>query len=289
MKKKRRKRGKRSWRMLYFAKSRLICGPKKLILALALSTFSILVFLTTFERENCVPCRVDNDYSQRAIGTAQDQLSYTPVRTQSCLPSLKSQWPKLLFQYDSFYISPNWTLYDVRRKRNTNQSFFPTYVRGQFAKLDSNLNRRHDVIGNNSLETNFVIYNRVPKCGSTTVKLVAFYMRQLHNFTTYSSKVFASHSLPVEEEREFSSYATSKPPGGKAVFYDRHMYFIDMSKYVAASVSGRHKKDRIPNWINFARHPVDRFASDFYYLRKEKRWREEGEGKPSMVPTHSYV
>jgi hypothetical protein len=49
----------------------------------------------------------------------------------------------------------------------------------------------------------------------------------------------------------------------------------------------RYYPDLEVNWINFVRHPVDRYTSNFYYLRSERRWNNTLT-KPDLV-TYCFI
>ena len=68
------------------------------------------------------------------------------------------------------------------------------------------------------------------------------------------------------------------PPEGQSLIYDRHMYYIDVERYL-----GEDENTTVPNWFNFVRHPVRRFESDFYYLRSATRWRGIKSNRPNKV------
>ena len=72
------------------------------------------------------------------------------------------------------------------------------------------------------------------------------------------------------------------PYEGKSLVYDRHMYFIDIERYLMGDRDNRNTM-AVPNWFNFVRHPISRFESDFYYLRSAKRWRGIKSNRPNKV------
>ena len=79
------------------------------------------------------------------------------------------------------------------------------------------------------------------------------------------------------QEKQFASYVTAEFRQGKALLYDRHMYYIDAERYIGE------RSAMIPNWFNFVRHPVKRFESDFYYLRSASRWNRFKTNRPNKV------
>ena len=71
------------------------------------------------------------------------------------------------------------------------------------------------------------------------------------------------------------------PPEGKPLVYDRHMYYIDVERYLI--MADGENTTTVPNWFNFVRHPIRRFESDFYYLRSARRWKGIKSNRPNKV------
>ena len=101
----------------------------------------------------------------------------------------------------------------------------------------------------------------------------------------YSEANQTSHSQNlILQEREFTAYVSAGPPEGKSLVYDRHMYYIDVERYMTSGDEGGDNATTVvPNWFNFVRHPVRRFESDFYYLRSAKRWKGAKSNRPNKV------
>lgn len=180
--------------------------------------------------------------------------------------------------YDAFYVAPNWTVFDVRRRKNTHRGLEKlNYTRGEFPELllDGSSNALSGSVSNSTRDTAMLIYNRVPKSGSSTVRKIVARLSKLNGFSTFMSGVYASHSMPIDKEREFTNYVVAGPPQGKSLVYDRHMYYINVERYL------RDNTTVIPNWFNFVRHPVKRFESDFYYLRSASRWNRFKSNRPN--------
>ena len=66
-----------------------------------------------------------------------------------------------------------------------------------------------------------------------------------------------------------------EPPHGTPLLYERHMYYVDVERYLGDGNS------TIPNWFNFVRHPIRRIESDFYYRRSDDRWRNINSNLPN--------
>ena len=112
-----------------------------------------------------------------------------------------------------------------------------------------------------------LIFNRVPKCGSSTMNEVLDHLSSINNFTHKSWNVYWMKQQNVDEEREFlSSVLDSKRP----VAVDRHVYFLQSQDYSLER----------PSWVNVVRDPVDRFVSLFYFLRTPKRWLGKADKPP---------
>ena len=115
---------------------------------------------------------------------------------------------------------------------------------------------------NNRTDTNdapLVIYNRVPKTGSSTMQLL---LRKAKNdlFAHVGvSKWWHRANSKAEEEEIVKEWKEIR----NATVWNKHMYFIDTSRYDLEFKA---------NWINMVRNPIDRYISEFYFLRKPSRW-----------------
>ena len=104
-----------------------------------------------------------------------------------------------------------------------------------------------------------IIYNRVPKCGSTTVrralKRIAVKTRA---FKFIGSK---EHHNQRPRETELQSLVKQLKSTRAPWLYDRHLHFIEFDRY--------HLSDTL--YINVVRRPVDRFFSWYYFIRFQHR------------------
>lgn len=101
-----------------------------------------------------------------------------------------------------------------------------------------------------------VIYNRVPKCGSTTTLDIIRYLKRKLKFNVFNDIAPKMKHFVEDEEQELElihNITRLKRP----LLYIRHIYYIRFTDYGY----------RNPAFINIARDPVDLFISNYYYLR----------------------
>jgi len=95
--------------------------------------------------------------------------------------------------------------------------------------------------------SHLLIYNRVPKAGSSTILTI---LRKIH-YSTYrfnyeTNRTFNKFGLEIEEELNFMSELFSKS-GTKPLGIDRHFYFINTESYGLP-------REKRPIWINVIRY-----------------------------------
>lgn len=131
---------------------------------------------------------------------------------------------------------------------------------------------------NRSRPTPVLVYNRVPKCGSTTLVSLLTMLAKKNKFYVASSRVYNRKRLDQEEELELVNLLQTKK---KPLAYDRHFHHIDWKKHdIQVSILySIFPHDYQVNLINMVRHPVDRMVSNFYFVRNPSRWvaREVGQ------------
>ena len=122
-----------------------------------------------------------------------------------------------------------------------------------------------------------VFYNRVPKTGSSTIKKLLTLQSKNQKFNFEKSSEYDKRSNSISDEEKFVNYLD------KIVYptiFEKHMYFIDVSKY--------HSKMKV-NWINIVRNPIDRFVSRFYYIRTSKYLDYMVERRGSQYPNEEWI
>lgn len=100
-----------------------------------------------------------------------------------------------------------------------------------------------------------VFFNRVPKCGSTTMESFIAAAVKKHGFTFRRSPDYTHQHLSHAQRSGFVRYITSNPP---PFLYDRHLHFIRFEEFGKPS----------PIYLNIVRDPVAVRTSDFYFHRE---------------------
>ncbi|KAG1699650.1 Heparan sulfate 2-O-sulfotransferase 1 [Nymphon striatum] len=100
-----------------------------------------------------------------------------------------------------------------------------------------------------------LIYNRIPKCGSTTFFNLLKALGKRNKFNHFTSNLYHKRHLTVKEQLKFvKKIKRMKAP----MSMDRHIYYINFTQYEMTQ----------PLYINVIRDPVERLISAFYYVRK---------------------
>ncbi|XP_022106316.1 heparan sulfate 2-O-sulfotransferase 1-like [Acanthaster planci] len=119
-----------------------------------------------------------------------------------------------------------------------------------------------------------VIYNRVPKTGSTSFTGIAYDLCHTNKFNVLHINTTRNmHTMSVADQMKFVSNVTSWT-AKKPAFYHGHLAFIDFGSFGSSQQ---------PLYINIIRRPLDRLVSYYYFLRngddlrpKLKRARQQG-------------
>ncbi|CAH0557068.1 unnamed protein product [Brassicogethes aeneus] len=147
-------------------------------------------------------------------------------------------------------------------------SLIVTFYQIQFAKLQDKIETlernivRHDqqklVLNNNVNDNDFVlIYNRVPKTGSTSFVGVTYDLCKVNKFHVLHVNITAnSHILSLDNQFKFVKNVTNWK-SIKPALYHGHFAFVDFSKFGVPK----------PLYINIIRKPLDRFISYYYFVR----------------------
>ncbi|CAG9862781.1 unnamed protein product [Phyllotreta striolata] len=107
------------------------------------------------------------------------------------------------------------------------------------------------------VEDLILIYNRVPKTGSTSFVGVAYDLCKKNKFHVLHVNISAnSHTITLDNQLKFVQNVTNWN-SMKPALYHGHFAFIDFSKFGAPK----------PLFINLIRRPLDRFISYYYFLR----------------------
>ncbi|XP_076367957.1 uronyl 2-sulfotransferase-like isoform X2 [Tachypleus tridentatus] len=118
------------------------------------------------------------------------------------------------------------------------------------------------------LDVDKLVYNRAPKCGSTTLYNM---MRKLSielGYRHINSKVYDKKMVNESEQRRFVKKVKRAP---SPCSFDRHVFFINFLKF----------GEKSPLFINVIRDPVERIISSYFYRRVAAKRRTNRE-KPSQ-------
>ena len=100
-----------------------------------------------------------------------------------------------------------------------------------------------------------VVYNRVPKSASTTLRYLFRDQAATRKFTILNKEIFVPFLLPLNVQQEVvSELESAKIP----VLYERHMYFINFDDFLKPQ----------PVYINLIRDPLQQVISAYYYSRE---------------------
>ena len=113
--------------------------------------------------------------------------------------------------------------------------------------------------------TDVLLFNRVPKCGGTTLLTLLRQLSHLNNFTHVSSNIYDKKQLSSSEQRVLFEQLVSYKKEHRQMSFDRHVYFTDFNRFQLNS-HGIHLK-----YINIVRDPIERLISSFYYRREVAR------------------
>lgn len=107
------------------------------------------------------------------------------------------------------------------------------------------------------MDSSVIIYNRVPKTGSTSFMGLTYDLcatRNFHVLHVNTSK--NSHIMSLDDQRRFAFNVTNWSSMHPAIFHG-HVAFVDFAKF------GLKK----PIYINLIRDPIQRLVSHYYFLR----------------------
>ena len=103
-----------------------------------------------------------------------------------------------------------------------------------------------------------VIFNRVPKCGSTSLEVIIRRQASDKRFAFVRSMDFVNNSLDCGELEHFAQTISSMTERYERVLYDRHVIYVDFFRYGLPR----------PAYINLLRDPLRMQVSAFYFWRQ---------------------
>lgn len=115
-----------------------------------------------------------------------------------------------------------------------------------------------------------LVYNKVPKCGSTKMWNTLKGLAKKHKYQHIHSFTSDVRRLNTSEENELANELSKHE---KKIIYERHFYTLDWT---------RHEQNLKVNLMNMVRDPVERAISMFNYIRAPRVW----DGKGPKINTH---
>ncbi|KAK2153692.1 hypothetical protein LSH36_289g03027 [Paralvinella palmiformis] len=99
-----------------------------------------------------------------------------------------------------------------------------------------------------------IIYNRVPKCASTSMRLVMKALSKVNKYNIHSSRIYSQESLNDTGQKLFVEQIKSLR---RPLLFVRHIFFVDFTRHNFTQ----------PTYINMIRDPLERLISDYYFKR----------------------
>jgi hypothetical protein len=102
-----------------------------------------------------------------------------------------------------------------------------------------------------------IVYNRVPKTGSTTFMDIVYRLSRANGFSAIHINITRNrHTLALPDQHRFVVNVTRWHARRPAVYHG-HVAYIDFTRFGAAN----------PMYIQIVRKPLDRFITYYYFLR----------------------
>jgi hypothetical protein len=103
-----------------------------------------------------------------------------------------------------------------------------------------------------------VLFNRVPKCGSTSLEKIIRQQAAERRFAFVSSTDYVNNSLDTEEQTAFTRSLNALSRRQPRMLYDRHILYVDFAALGQPA----------PLYINLLREPLHMQLSAFYFWRE---------------------
>ena len=113
------------------------------------------------------------------------------------------------------------------------------------------------------LSPDLVVYNRIPKSGSSTMLKIIHSAAIANNFTVVSSSEYNVHiHQTIEDERRIVDQLVGllERHPGRRVLFEMHFKYINLAQYLSARVASRIA------YINLMRSPRKLIGSAYYWL-----------------------
>ncbi|CAH1799826.1 unnamed protein product [Owenia fusiformis] len=119
-----------------------------------------------------------------------------------------------------------------------------------------------------------VLYNRMPKCGSST--MIYFLRRLRRKFKHIQSTIYWKPKLSHEDLRTFVKSFTFHKVTAKQCVFDRHIYFVDFETF-------GYKQ---PIYFNILREPLEQTISWYYYMFQRMGNKEDESKREKFFKEH---
>ncbi|XP_066286643.1 uronyl 2-sulfotransferase-like [Branchiostoma lanceolatum] len=114
--------------------------------------------------------------------------------------------------------------------------------------------KQKSVVDTRLRDKRLVFYNRVPKCGSTSMKILLRTIAKNKYFAFHEDKVYVTETFEDDELQIYTDlvYRLSTP-----CIYEKQIFFVDFRRFGFQQ----------PLYINLVRDPLERRVSWYYYIR----------------------
>ena len=103
--------------------------------------------------------------------------------------------------------------------------------------------------------TRALIYNRVSKCGSTTMLNLIRRLSKRNRFYHAHSTIYSKRHISSGAQKQLAAKVTKLRKLKKPHLFDRHLHMLNFTAFGYPQ----------PMYINIVRDPVARFVSGYYY------------------------
>ena len=109
-----------------------------------------------------------------------------------------------------------------------------------------------------SISTRLIVFNRVPKCGSTSLEAIFRQQAREQHFAFVRATDYVNNSLDTTEQATFAHMLNEASIHGTRTLYDRHVLYVDFAVFGLPP----------PVYINLLREPLRMQVSAFHYWRQ---------------------
>ncbi|XP_022246863.1 uronyl 2-sulfotransferase-like isoform X2 [Limulus polyphemus] len=206
-------------------------------------------------------------YVRLYMGPVVEEMVHVPV-------SFQRLWPIcILVLVTTLFLI--YTVLNLMKNPSTGSFNLRKITSGRNCSTTECLAIDHSVVTNNinfsfdfrGLDVDKLLYNRAPKCGSTTIYSIMQKLSVDLGYQHYNSKIYNKKLLDESQQRRFVKRVKRMP---SPCSFDRHVFFVNFSQFGETS----------PLYINVVRDPVERIVSSYFYRRAAAK-RRANQGRPN--------